>query len=186
MRMRKSVYEKGRDCMGREYQFYNLSERHMSFEAVFSRICHFIQSAPRNMYRLSIGTDSQVHQNNTRFITAIHLHRVGKGAWGCLYHQTIKRKPPSLREKIYLETQFSQEIACLFTPDRIQQLWDILYPYCEEGAEFVMEIHLDIGKYGLTREFIVDMTNKITAMGLTPKIKPDAYAAFSYANRYTK
>lgn len=186
MRIRKSVYEKGRDCMDGKHQFYNLSERHMSFETVFSRICYFIQSAPRNMYRLSIGTDSQVHQKDTRFITAIHLHRVGKGAWGCLYHQTIRGKPPSLREKIYLETQFSQEIACLFTPERIQKLWEFLYPYREEGAEFVMEIHLDIGKDGLTREFILDMTNKITAMGLTPKIKPDAYAASSYANRYTK
>ena len=49
-----------------------------------------------------------------------------------------------------------------------------------------MEIHLDIGNDGLTKEFILDMTMKIQAMGLTAKIKPDAYAAFSYANRYTK
>ncbi|WP_369902867.1 ribonuclease H-like YkuK family protein [Bacillus manliponensis] len=168
------------------YQFYNLSEQHMDFETVFSHICSFIKKDPRNFYRLSIGTDSQVHQKDTRFITAIHLHRVGKGAWGCLHHRTMKRTSPTLREKIYLETQYSQEVACLFTPKHIQILWELLHPHSEEGASFVMEIHLDIGKYGLTKEFILDMTNKITSMGLTPKIKPDAYAASSYANRYTK
>lgn len=168
------------------YRFYNLSEQHMDFETVFSHICSFIQKDPRNLYRLSIGTDSQVHQKDTRFITAIHLHRVGKGAWGCLHHRTVKGKPQELREKIYLETQFSQEIAYLFTPEHIQILWDLLHSYSAEGAAFVMEIHLDIGRYGLTKEFILDMTNKITAMGLTAKIKPDAYAASSYANRYTK
>lgn len=169
-----------------EYSFYNLSERNLDFETVFLRICEFIRADPVNVYRLSIGTDSQAHHNDTRFITAIHLHRVGKGAWGCLRHQTIHRKLESLREKIHLETYFSQEIAYLFTSDHLSTLLEILYPYREDGAKLSMEIHLDIGKYGLTKEFILDMTNRITEMGLTAKIKPDAYAAFSYANRYTK
>ena len=109
-----------------------------------------------------------------------------KRSLGCLHHQSVKDKPETLREKIYLETQFSQEIACLFTPNHIQTIWDLLHPYAQDGAGFIMEIHLDIGNDGLTKEFILDMTAKIQAMGLTAKIKPDAYAAFSYANRYTK
>ncbi|MFJ8530706.1 ribonuclease H-like YkuK family protein [Bacillus sp. NPDC094106] len=172
--------------MDGEHRFYNVSERHMDFETVFIRICNFIEKDPRNLYRLSIGTDSQAHQKVTRFITAVHIHRVGKGAWGCLRHKAVHKKPTTLREKIYLETQLSQEIACLFTPDHIQRIWDLLHPYAHEGAGFVMEIHLDIGNNGLTKEFISDMTTKVRAMGLTAKIKPDAYAAFSYANRYTK
>ena len=57
-------------------------QRHLNFDMVFTRICNFIEKDPRNLYRLSIGTDSQAHQKDTRFITAIHIHRVGKGAWG--------------------------------------------------------------------------------------------------------
>ncbi|MBO9130352.1 ribonuclease H-like YkuK family protein [Bacillus sp. 165] len=166
--------------------FYNLSEAHMDFETVLSHICNFMRADPVNTYRLSIGTDSQAHQNYTRFISAIHLHRVGKGAWGCLRNKTILRQMESLREKIYLETYYSQEIACLFTPDHLSTMAEILYPYQKEGARFLMEIHLDIGHYGLTKELISDMTSRITGMGLTAKIKPDSYAAFSYANRYTK
>ncbi|WP_242143570.1 MULTISPECIES: ribonuclease H-like YkuK family protein [unclassified Bacillus cereus group] len=172
--------------MGGEHKFYNISERYMDFETVFTRICHFIKRDPRNLYRLSIGTDSQAHQKETRFVTAVHIHRVGKGAWGCLHYKAIHQKLPTLREKIYLETQLSQEIACLFTAERMQKIWDLLHPYAHEGAGFVMEIHLDIGNDGLTKEFISDMTRKIREMGLTAKIKPDSYAAFSYANRYTK
>jgi predicted RNase H-related nuclease YkuK (DUF458 family) len=166
--------------------FYNLSETHMDFDTVFSRICDFMKADPVNTYRLSIGTDSQAHQNYTKFISAIHLHRVGKGAWGCLRNETIHKKMESLREKIYLETYFSQDIAYLFTADHLSTMAEILYPYQKEGSGFFMEIHLDIGNYGLTKEFISDMTTRITDMGLTPKIKPDSYAAFSYANRYTK
>ncbi|MDG4655764.1 ribonuclease H-like YkuK family protein [Ectobacillus antri] len=166
------------------YRFYNLSEQSMDFNTVFLRIYEFMREDPLHAYRLSIGTDSQTHHDSTRFITAIHLHRIGKGAWGCLRNQTVHRKMESLREKIHLETYFSQEIAYLFTPEHLGLLMELLQPYKE--AKFSMEIHLDIGNYGLTKEFILDMTNRVKAMGLVAKIKPDAYAAFSYANRYTK
>jgi predicted RNase H-related nuclease YkuK (DUF458 family) len=39
---------------------------------------------------------------------------------------------------------------------------------------------------GLTKEFIQEMTSKVSAMGIIPKIKPDSYTAFSYANKFTK
>lgn len=168
-----------------KHRFYNLSERNMDFETVYERICEFIQADPANAYRLSIGTDSQAHQFDTRFITAIHLHRVGKGAWGCLQTKLLHRKV-ELREKIYLETFYSQETAYLFTSSHLGKLYEIIYPYRRDGAGLSMEIHLDIGHNGLTREFITDMTSRVTSMGLTAKIKPDSYAAFSYANRYTK
>lgn len=158
----------------------------MEFDDVFARIYNFMKADPRNVYRLSIGTDSQAHGNDTRFITAVHLHRMGKGAWGCLRNEVIHRKLGSLREKISLETHLSQEIACLFTPEYMSDLLELIYPYRNEGAHLIMEIHLDIGNHGLTKEFILDMTERVRAMGLTAKIKPDAYAASSYANRYTK
>ncbi|WP_373284205.1 ribonuclease H-like YkuK family protein [Priestia taiwanensis] len=166
--------------------FYNLSMCNMSFEDVFGQICTFMKKDPRQNYRLSIGTDSKVHTRFTRFITAIHIHRIGNGAWGCLRPIVIKREVMSLREKIHLETMYSQEIAYLFTPERTSELIEIIYPYKKEGGNFTMEIHLDIGQYGLTREFIQEATSRITAMGITAKIKPDAYAASSYANRYTR
>ncbi|MFP3813803.1 ribonuclease H-like YkuK family protein, partial [Bacillus sp. SIMBA_005] len=71
----------------------------------------FVQKDPRSSYVLSIGTDSQVYRDYTKFITALHLHRTGKGAWGCLKNHDLARPIHSLREKISLETAISQEMA---------------------------------------------------------------------------
>ncbi|MCY7454703.1 ribonuclease H-like YkuK family protein [Bacillus altitudinis] len=166
--------------------FFNLSEEHLAFSDVVMRMKDFIQKDPRSVYVLSIGTDSQVNQNITRFMTAIHLHRIGKGAWGCLTQQVLNRPVQSIREKISLETAFSQKVCADILEGPLTELMDLLLPFAEEGADLRFEVHLDIGKKGSTKELIQEMTGMITAMGIEAKIKPDSYAAFCYANRYTK
>ncbi|MBD1381282.1 ribonuclease H-like YkuK family protein [Metabacillus arenae] len=169
-----------------DFQFYNLTESNMTFSTVIKRLTDFIYKDPRCSFVLSIGSDSHVHQNQTKFITAIHLHRVGKGAWGCLKNTIIPRPIHSVHEKISLETTLSQELAYEFISNYLIKLSDILIPFADEGADLTFEIHLDIGKKGVTKELIQEMTGRITAMGVEAKIKPDSYTAFSYANRYTK
>ncbi|PMC35117.1 hypothetical protein CJ195_20200 [Bacillus sp. UMB0899] len=168
------------------FTFYNVSEKNMSFQNVLERIKGFMLKDPRSVYVLSIGSDSHVHQTETKFITAVHLHRIGKGAWGCLKNYTVKRPITSIREKISMETALSQEIAYYFTSKYLMELSDILIPFADEGADLVFEIHLDIGRKGMTKELIQEMTGRIEAMGIEAKIKPESYTAFSYANRYTK
>ncbi|WP_246944034.1 ribonuclease H-like YkuK family protein [Bacillus pinisoli] len=166
--------------------FQNISENNMTFERVFSKIITFLKQEPSSIYHLSIGTDSQVHQNETKFISAIHLHRVGKGAWGCLRELVLPREVRSVREKISMETAYSQELASLFTTEHFNEMTDVLLPYADEGADLRFQIHLDIGRKGVTKDLIQEMTSRIISMGIEAKIKPDSYAASSYANRYTK
>ncbi|APH05478.1 ribonuclease H-like YkuK family protein [Bacillus weihaiensis] len=172
--------------MNEYYTFYNVSEKNMSFHTVIDRLKEFIEKDPRSTYVLSIGSDSHVHQKETKFITAIHLHRVGKGAWGCLKNEMAQRPIMSVREKISMETALSIEIAYYFTSQYLNDLSDLLIPYSDEGADLIFEIHLDIGKKGMTKELIQEMTGRIEAMGIEAKIKPNSYTAFSYANRFTK
>ncbi|MDQ0229537.1 ribonuclease H-like YkuK family protein [Metabacillus malikii] len=172
--------------MNETFTFYNVSEKQMSFQTVIERMKDFLLKDPRSEYVLSIGTDSHVHQLQTKFITAIHLHRKGKGAWGCLKLYEIKRPVLSLREKITMETTLSQEIATYFTTIYLEDLTNVLIPFAYEGADLLFEIHLDIGKKGMTKELIQEMTGRIEAMGIEARIKPEAYTAYSYANRYTK
>lgn len=166
--------------------FQNLTENNMTFDRVFLRILQFIEVDPSASYHLSIGTDSHVHHNETRFITAIHTHRLGKGSWGCLREMTIPREVRSIREKISMETAYSQELAWMFSNDHFDKMTEILLPYADEGADLRFEIHLDIGKKGLTKDLIQEMTGRINSMGIEARIKPDSYTASSYANRYTK
>ena len=172
--------------MADSFLFYNLSEDQMTFSDVVERLKAFILKDPRSSYLLSVGTDSQIHQNWTKFITAIHLHRKGKGAWGCLKNTIIKRPIHSLREKISLETAYSQEVAAYLLNDYFTEITDLLLPFTDEGADLTMEVHLDNGKKGMTKDLIQEMTGRITSMGINAKIKPDSYTASSYANRYTK
>ncbi|MGG4364991.1 ribonuclease H-like YkuK family protein [Bacillus subtilis] len=172
--------------MADSFLFYNLSEAQMTFQNVMERLKAFVQKDPRSSYVLSIGTDSQVYRDYTKFITALHLHRTGKGAWGCLKNHTVDRPIHSLREKISLETAYSQETAAHILDGHLMDITDLLLPFTGEGADLTFEVHLDIGKKGLTKDLIQEMTGRITSMGIEAKIKPDSYTAFSYANRFTK
>lgn len=168
------------------YAFYNISRKKMTVEEVYQAMYDFVLKDPNSSYRFSIGTDSQVHTKYTKFITALHLHRIGKGAWGCLCDHFEHRKIRSLREKILLETIYSREIASIFNEEKLKPIMDILSHRNNLKGEMMLELHLDVGEGGSTKELIHEMTQIAISTGMKPVIKPQSYAAFSYANRYTK
>jgi len=174
-----------RSIPARPLLFSNSKYRRMTFEQVYEIILDFIGQSPYSEYRLSIGTDSQVTKH-TLFVTAIHLHRIGKGAIGFITRHVIGRPIYSLREKIYYETSKTMEVAALFDPDVLDGMLDILINPSSSYGDIFFEFHLDIGTKGATRDLINEMVAMASATPFEPKIKPDSYAASSYANRYTK
>jgi len=168
--------------------FQNLQESRMTFEQVFERIIRFMNITRNGNYRLMIGTDSQVHDKYTIFITGIVILNEGKGAWACIRKVIIPRRMDRLHERISQETSLTEQVVALFTEERKNILIDLVLPYIYKGATFTMEGHLDIGSgnRNKTRIFVEEMVTRIEAMGLEPKIKPDSFVASSYANRFTK
>lgn len=168
--------------------FQNLSKRNMDFEEVFQHILSFIQVQPNGNHRLIIGTDSQVHSSYTRFITGVVIQREGKGVWACYRSVNIARRIETIQEKVSLETNFTQEVACMFTPKKQKQIIDLVLPYVEKGASFKMVGHLDLGRgtKNKTRIYVDEMIKRIESIGLEAQIKPESFVASSYANRYTK
>lgn len=160
----------------------------MTFEDVFSRILAFIQEQPKGNYKLMVGTDSQVHYNRTIFITGIVIQCEGRSAWACIKKTIISRNMMSLHERISYETSLTEEVVSLFTKEKKNRMIDIVLPHVYEGATFTMEGHLDIGQgsRNKTRAFVKEMVARIESAGLEPKIKPHAFVASSYANRFTK
>lgn len=71
----------------------------------------FMQIAPYTNYNLMIGTDSQVHHGHTTFITGIIIHKQGKGAWSFWRQFVVSREIKSVKEKLSLETSYSEEVA---------------------------------------------------------------------------
>jgi len=160
----------------------------MTFDDVFNNTLKFISNKTNGYnYVLSIGTDSQVTKKTT-FITAILIRRIapsgiGNGAWGCLRKYIVPRRIKSIKEKISIETNLSQEIAFLFDDEKMMKMLD---PLIDNGSSLKYEIHLDVGNNGPTRNLIKEMSSRIEGMGIDFKIKPDSYTASSYANRFTK
>lgn len=165
--------------------FRNTKQETLTFSEMFSRILSFIKEDPKSSYRIAIGTDSMV-KTSSCFITAVLVHRVGKGAIGFLKKVIIPRPIRSLREKISTEITFTQEIAYMFTSERIDQIYEVVLSDDDTSNHLDLEIHLDIGPKGPTKELIKEMVNRVSGMGFDIKIKPFATAASSLADRFTK
>ncbi|SDY13165.1 hypothetical protein SAMN05421736_101454 [Evansella caseinilytica] len=170
------------------YSFENLQKKNMAFEQVFEHIVKFMNKEPQGNYRLMFGTDSQVHSTYTRFVTGIVIQREGKGAWACIRKVAVPRQMKNLHEKISYETSLTEEIVSMFTEARKSELIDIVLPHIYKGASFTIEGHIDIGanSRNKTRVYVREMMSRMQSMGIEPIIKPKAFVASSYANRYTK
>lgn len=155
-------------------QFISPSRGRLSFDDVFSDMVTYIAEAPESRYRVIIGTDSQFGEE-TCFVTAIIVHREGKGA---RYYYTREREriERSLRQRIFYETARSLGLA-----GRMAE------KLAENGyADMNVEIHLDVGENGKTRELIREVVGMVVGSGFDARIKPDSYGAMTVADKYTK
>ncbi len=166
--------------------FFNSRQKNMSISDVIDQIKRFIQEDPASTYRLAIGTDSQVVGQKTVFATAVHVHRVGKGSWGCISKSVIRRRVTNTKEKIAMEISLTLNLVLQFSDQTLTDIYDLILPHMEKGADLIFEAHLDIGKNGATRQLIKEMVSYFSGVGVSTKIKPYSYAATSYANRYSK
>lgn len=146
----------------------------LSFEEMMADISGYITGLPSSTYKVIIGTDSQV-RNEICFVTAVVVHRLGKGA-RYYYRKKLQRKIKSLRQKIFFETALSLEIG-----------GKVANYLAESGLDDLeVEIHIDVGKQGETRDLIREVVGMVTGSGFQARIKPDAYAASSVADKHTK
>jgi uncharacterized protein len=167
-------------CFDENTIFRSLGKGYLSFSEVFERVIGFIMEDSSSSYKISIGTDSQVG-SRTVFVSCIHVHRIGKGAIGFLHKHELSRAVRNLREKIYLETSASLQLACLFDDRRIRRIESAVG---NKGVAF--EFHIDIGTKGETKALIGEMIGMVRGLYFTPKIKPESYCASCFADRYTK
>ncbi|WP_245856149.1 ribonuclease H-like YkuK family protein [Paenibacillus rigui] len=176
--------------MNPDLRFQNITESKLSFDEVVHRILRFMAQDPKAHFHFAIGTDSQVHQGCTKFITGIIIRRLGKGAWACYRQVIVPRELTSLKEKLTMETSLSQEMACYFSVDAVRRMEEQLLPYVYQGAVLETFIDIDAGTepfVNKTSLYVQEMVARVESMGMyAARVKPDSYCASSYANRYTK
>jgi predicted RNase H-related nuclease YkuK (DUF458 family) len=154
--------------------FVSPSRGRLSLDGVFEDLLAFMAEDRDQHYTLIIGSDSQVRQDLV-FVTAVVIHRAGKGA-RYYYQRVYHRRMHSLRQRIFYEASLSLSVA--------SELASRLARYALPDVD--VEIHLDVGEAGETRDLIREIVGMVSGSGFDARIKPDAYAASSVADRYTK
>lgn len=122
--------------------------------------------------RICIGTDSQVHSHTINFATVIVFLREKQGGFMFCNKSSVKRNGMRIKERMIMEVGKSVEIA--------YQLNEILLKY-----GIPLEVHADINQ---DEEYLSNAALKtalgyIKGMGFDFKVKPDAFASSSCADR---
>lgn len=162
-----------------ENGFFSPTKGELSLAGVTAEVTDFINEFPQSSYRLVIGTDSQTKRINGTaeidFVTAVVIHRIGHGG-RYFWHKTREQKKYVLREKIYTETLLSLEIAQKLVPSLRESI---------PASRYDLEIHIDVGPVGPTREMIKEVVGMVTGTGFVAKTKPASWGAFVVADKHT-
>lgn len=160
----------------KDYMFISPTYGQMDLKKITQRIKEYIEEVPEAKYILTIGTDSQNH-DQTKIVMVIALHRVGRGG---IFFYDINKIPllQNLRQKIVYETQMSLQLA--------NELMAELERFDLDQYNIHYQIHCDIGKAGKTNELIPEITSWVKACGYECLIKPNSYTASAIANKFSK
>jgi predicted RNase H-related nuclease YkuK (DUF458 family) len=146
----------------------------LSFDGVFERVVSYINEDASQTYNLIIGTDSFLN-SETLFVSAVIVHKVGHGG-RYFYKKDRRRKMESIRQRIFYEATMSIELA-----------HEIRTKLNENGfARLPVEIHLDVGDNGETKEIIREVVGMVTGSGYAAVTKPDSFGASKVADRHSK
>jgi len=159
--------------------FISPTRGEVSVDGMVSSISEFVKEDPGKFYRLVIGTDSQARSVDSKheidYVTAIVIHRTGRGA-RYFWKKQKEQKVPHLRDKIYTETLMSLAVAQELVPT----LREAITP-----AKYDLEIHIDVGPLGPTREMIREVVGMVNGNGFVAKTKPESWGASTVADKHT-
>lgn len=158
-------------------KFISPTDGLLDIYSVYKNILRFITEKPDEHYRLIIGTDSQAGISEVVFVTAIVIYRVGRGG-RFFYNKKIEELRVSMKQRIFYEASKSLEVASLLTGFFADEI--------DLHDELKVEIHLDVGEKGPTRDIIREVVGMVVGSGYEAHIKPESYAASTVADKFTK
>ncbi len=126
--------------------------------------------------KIFIGTDSQLGLDSCVFVTAVCLHGKPMSKGGRYFFKKTKTTADmfrTLKVRIMHEVQNSIEIALHMI---------------EKSPRTSVEIHLDIGttEKSKTRSYVDELKGWTQSIGFACKVKPNAWASASVADKHTK
>lgn len=155
--------------------FHSQTYGNCTLADVRKHVLKYLAAMPEYKYRLVIGTDSQAKNGHaTDFVVALIVHRVGAGGI-YFWKRLLDSKRYVMKQRIYQEAVYS-----LVTAEEVVELLR------RDGfTKYDLEIHVDIGQIGETREMIAEIVGMVRSSGYAVKTKPDSFAASKVADRHT-
>jgi predicted RNase H-related nuclease YkuK (DUF458 family) len=149
----------------------------LSLREVLDDITAYIGEKPAHEYQIIIGSDSAAQiERPVSIVTALTVRRVGNG--GRYYYMRGAPRPfHHTRDRIYAETMSSITLA--------QELRTRLREMLGEEVFWCDLIHIDVGRDGLSRNFVDEVVGMVKGFDFQAVIKPDSFAASSVADRHT-
>lgn len=146
----------------------------LEYDEIIEKIAFFIKEDSNFKYKVIVGTDSETRNKTGDFVTAVIVHRLGKGGI-YFWRRNLLLNVVAIADRIAKETQLSIELA-----------WDIRDTFRHNGLSgYEPEVHIDVGENGKTRDMIRWVTGMVLGSGFRYKIKPEAYGATKVADKYT-
>lgn len=146
----------------------------LDYSQVINQVAEYIKSDIDSNYKIIVGTDSEAKTGEVDFVSAVIVHRLGKGGIYFWQKNTLQHQN-SMQQRLTQETQFSLELA-----------WKIRDSFQHNGlSAYEPEVHIDVGMGGVSRDMVKWVTGMILGSGFVYKIKPESFAASTVADRYT-
>ena len=163
-----------------EGNFYNPTRGDLKVNQVIDEILAYLSERPEKFYDIIVGCDSSSDETPD-FPVAVVILRKGEGGRFFLKRVSYlsKKKFYNWKTRVLEEVLLSCELA-LFLRENLEEklkakVFDYQFRY----------IHADVGENGDTRDMIKEVVGLIRGNGFEPKIKPEAFAATSVADRYS-
>jgi len=145
-------------------------------EVSFDKILKDVFLYSNNGAKIYIGCDSQKNKMHCTFARTICIHGATNQAGGIYFYNKTKTKNkefPSIMVRIIKETELAIELGSSLV---------------EINPDIKIELHLDINpkKNMYTSKFVDMLSGYVRGSGFEFKIKPDAWASSSVADKHSK
>ncbi len=146
-------------------------------EYSLNEIIKLTKTHSQNNGKIYIGTDSFINKSKCVFATAICLHGAKRQVGGKYFFRRVSFKREKFSELVYRITH------------EVQQSIEIALHITEQEPSINIELHLDVSpasKNNKTSKFADMLTKFARGAGFSYKIKPDAWASQSVADKHSK
>jgi len=156
-------------------QFYNDTSGKLDFDQVIAEVIKYVSKDTDAQYKIFIGSDSLSYSTRASIVSTIVVYKIGNGG-RYFWHRFQREGIYNLRDKIHAEVECSIELA--------QKVLGVLSGHIADLPQ-KLEVHIDVGQNGQTRDLIAEVTGWVKAYGLNARTKPESVAATNVADRRT-